>query len=87
MLCYRTQHQSQIDQYEKGVPAMAWPTTSDPRTEFVTLRLTVNEAADLDAYAAARGLSRSAAVRDAVGRVIAADKKRAARRAAASEAD
>lgn len=58
---------------------MSWPTTSDPRTEFVTLRLTVAEAADLDAYAAARGLNRSAAVRDAVNRVIAAENKRARR--------
>lgn len=58
---------------------MAWPTTNDPRTEFVTLRLTVNEAADLDLYADARGLSRSAAVRDAVSRVITAEQKRAKR--------
>lgn len=42
---------------------MAWPTTSNPRTEFVTLRLTADEAASLDAYAASRGLSRSAALR------------------------
>lgn len=58
---------------------MAWPTTNDPRTEFVTLRLTVSEAADLDLYADARGLSRSAAVRNAVSRVIAAEAKRAKR--------
>lgn len=55
---------------------MSWPTTDDPRTEFVTLRMTVSEAADLDAYAAKRGLSRSAAVRDCTGRVIAVEKKR-----------
>lgn len=55
---------------------MAWPTTTDPRTEFVTLRLTVSEMGDLDVYAAARGLNRSAAVRDAVNRVIAAEKRR-----------
>lgn len=58
---------------------MAWPTTNNPRTEFVTLRLTADEAQDLDAFASKRSLSRSAAVRDAVGRVIAAEKKRAAR--------
>jgi hypothetical protein len=56
---------------------MAWPTTTDPRTEFVTLRLTVSEAADLDLYADTRGMSRSAAVRDATSRVIAAEKRRA----------
>lgn len=56
---------------------MAWPTTKDPRTEFVTLRLTVSEAAELDLYADSRGLSRSAAVRDATARVIAAEQKRA----------
>lgn len=59
---------------------MAWPTTSDPRTEFVTLRLTVSEAADLDWLQAQRGLSnRSETVRDAMGRVVAAERKRAAR--------
>lgn len=58
---------------------MAWPTTSDPRTEFVTLRLTKSEAADLDLYADSRGMNRSKAVRDAVNRVIAVEKKRAKR--------
>lgn len=52
---------------------MAWPTTDNPRTEFVTLRLTADEAADLDAYAAARGLNRSAAVRAAVAYAVAMD--------------
>ena len=60
---------------------MAWPTTNDPRTEFVTLRLTVGESADLDAYAARKGMKRSEAVRNAVDRVIAAEKKRAQRQA------
>ena len=55
---------------------MAWPTSSNPRTEFVTLRLTADEAADLDGYAGARGLSRSAAVRQALARVLAADAKK-----------
>ncbi len=57
---------------------MAWPTTSDPRTEFVTLRFTVSEAADIDWLQAQTGTkSRSAAVRNAVGRVVAAERKRA----------
>lgn len=55
---------------------MAWPTTSNPRTEFVTLRLTAAEAADLDALAASQGASRSEAVRSAVTRVIAAEKRK-----------
>lgn len=56
---------------------MSWPTTNDPRTEFVTLRLTVSEMADLDRYAQNKGFrGRSAAVRDAVSRVIAAEKRR-----------
>jgi predicted transcriptional regulator len=58
---------------------MAWPTTDKPRTEFVTIRLSTDEAADLDLYADSHGLSRSAAVRAAVSRVIAAEAKRAAR--------
>lgn len=58
---------------------MAWPTTNNPRTEFVTLRLTADEAAELDAYASARGESRSVAVREAVARVIAADQRKARR--------
>jgi hypothetical protein len=53
-----------------------WPTTNDPRTVFVTVRLTASEAADLDAHAAAGGMSRSQAVRDAVDRVIAASKRK-----------
>lgn len=59
---------------------MSWPTTNDPRTEFVTVRFTVAEAADIDWL---RGItnakSRSAAVRGAVDRVVAAERKRAAR--------
>lgn len=56
-----------------------WPTTNDPRTVFVTVRLTASEAADLDAHAASLGLTRSAAVRDATDRVIAAKKRKDAR--------
>lgn len=56
---------------------MSWPTTNDPKTEFVTLRLTVSEAASLDAHVSAcHHPSRSAAVREAVNRVIAAEEKR-----------
>lgn len=46
---------------------MAWPTTSNPRTEFVTMRLTQDEAADLDALVKKTGArSRSAALRHAL---------------------
>lgn len=59
---------------------MAWPTTSDPKTEFATLRFTVGEAADLDAAVQTSGLAnRSAYIRDCVRRVMAADAKKAAR--------
>lgn len=59
---------------------MAWPTTKDPRTEFVTLRFTVSEAADIDwLQHVTHTSSRSAAVRDAVGRVVAAERKRASK--------
>lgn len=58
---------------------MGWPTTDDPRTEFVTVRLTKGEAAVLDAYAKDKTFSRSAAVRDSVIRVINAEHKRQAK--------
>jgi len=59
---------------------MAWPTTNDPRTEFVTLRLTVGEAADLDwLQAQIGGKNRSDTARSAFYRVVAAERKRAAR--------
>lgn len=61
---------------------MAWKTTDDPRTEFVTLRLTASEAADLDAYRAARGQSRSQALRDALDEKITRWKKQHSKRAA-----
>lgn len=56
---------------------MAWPTTNDPRTEFVTVRFTADEAADL-AWLTGRvnAKNRSAAVRQCVDRVVAAEKKR-----------
>lgn len=55
---------------------MAWPTTNNPREKIVTIRLTDDEADDLDRYAKSRGLSRSRAVRDAVDRVIAAHQRK-----------
>lgn len=59
---------------------MAWPTTNDPRTEFVTVRFTVDEAADIDwLRGQTNSKSRSAAVRGAVDRVVSAEKKRAAK--------
>lgn len=58
---------------------MAWPTTNNPRTEFVTLRLTASEAAELDVFAQTLGTSRSGAVRDAVSRVIRAEARKAKR--------
>jgi Arc/MetJ-type ribon-helix-helix transcriptional regulator len=59
---------------------MAWPSTDDPRTEFVTVRFTVNESVDIDWLTVATGAkSRSEAVRTAVDRVVSAERKRAAR--------
>lgn len=61
-----------------GRPVMSWPTTNDPRTEFVTMRFTVSEAADIDwLIGHMNAKSRSAAVRDCVDRVVAVEKKRA----------
>lgn len=59
---------------------MAWPTTNNPRNNFVTLRLTDDEAADVDwlqSQTSAR--NRSDTVRKALDRVVAAEKKRAQR--------
>lgn len=57
---------------------MSWPTTSNPRTEFVTLRLTVDEAADLDWLGGVtNGRNRSDTMRKALDRVISAEKRRA----------
>lgn len=58
---------------------MAWPTTNDPKTEFVTLRLTVGEAAELDNAALRAGMKRSAYVREAVEERIARDAQKARR--------
>ena len=57
---------------------MAWPTTNDPRTEFVTVRFTRSEADDIDWLISQTGArSRSAAVRDAVDRVVTVEQRRA----------
>lgn len=63
---------------------MAWPTTNDPKTEFATLRFTVSEMADVDLWADANGMKRSAFIRDCVARCIAADKKKAKRQQAST---
>jgi hypothetical protein len=52
---------------------MAWPTTSNPRTNFVTVRFTDDETDDLDTYL---GSPRSDAIRDAVARAVAIEKRR-----------
>lgn len=62
---------------------MAWPTTTDPRTEFVTVRFTASEMADvlwLQGHTNAK--DRSAAVRQCVDRVVSAERKRARKAAA-----
>lgn len=64
---------------------MAWPTTNNPRTEFITLRLTADEAADVDwLQGVTSGKNRSDTVRKALDRVVAAEKKRAAKQKKAS---
>jgi hypothetical protein len=67
---------------------MAWPTTNDPRTEFVTVRFTVDEAADIDWLTShTNAKNRSAAVRGAVDRVVAAERRRAKKTASRAGAD
>jgi len=57
---------------------MAWPTTTDPKTEFVTVRFTKSEAADIAwLIQHTNAKDRSAAVRQCVDRVIAAERRRA----------
>lgn len=61
---------------------MAWPTTNDPRTEFVTVRFTADEMADiLWLQGRVNAKDRSAAVRQCVDRVVAAERKREKRSA------
>lgn len=52
---------------------MAWPTTSNPRTNFVTVRYTDDEIDDIDTYLSG---TRSDAVRDATARAVAIEKRR-----------
>lgn len=57
---------------------MAWPTTNDPRTNFVTVRFTDDEIADvLWLQGVVNAKDRSAAVRQCVDRVVAAERRRA----------
>lgn len=59
---------------------MAWPTTNDPRTEFVTVRFTVDEHNDLLwLQGRMNAKDRSASVRNCVDRVVAAERRREAR--------
>lgn len=59
---------------------MAWPTTDEPRTNFVTIRLTDAEAADVRwLMGQVNAKDRSAAVRQCVDRVVASEKRRAAK--------
>lgn len=65
---------------------MSWPTTNDPRTEFVTMRFTKSEAADIDwLIGHTNAKNRSVAVRGCVDRVIAAEKRRAKKQKHADE--
>ena len=57
---------------------MSWPTTSAPRTEFVTVRFSVEEADEIDWLRSQTGAkNRSEAVRSAVERVVAAERRNA----------
>lgn len=59
---------------------MAWPTTDDPRTKFVTVRFTEDESADIDwLIQQTNAKDRSAAVRQCVDRVVSAERRRAAK--------
>lgn len=61
---------------------MAWPTTSNPRKEFVTLRLSKEEADDLDNYLVPRyGGNRSAAVRALLREATAKARRKASMKA------
>ena len=59
---------------------MAWPTTNEPRTNFVTVRLTDAEHADLLWLQGRVGAKdRSAALRQSMERVVKAERKREAK--------
>lgn len=58
---------------------MAWPTTSNPKTEHVPTRFPPNEVGDLDAERALHDMSRGAFIRWCVRRCIKADRAKRAR--------
>lgn len=58
---------------------MAWPTTDDPKTEFITVRLTVTEEALVAAAASNAGQNRSVYLRECVRRCVEADRRKALR--------
>ena len=58
---------------------MPRPLSSDPKSEFIPVRMTVSEAAALDRAAGLANMSRSKFIRNCVRRVIEADAKKAAR--------
>lgn len=58
---------------------MAWPTTDDPKTNFVTIRFTDGESASIDASRHKAHQTRSAYIRDCVRRVQQAEDRKAAR--------
>lgn len=59
---------------------MAWPTTDEPRENFTTVRWTDDEYADVEWLKSITGVKdRSAAIRNAVARVVAAERRRAAK--------
>ena len=55
---------------------MAWPTTAEPRDNFLTLRLTDAEQAEVDAYVKRRGERRSTSAREALLTYIREDNKK-----------
>jgi hypothetical protein len=64
---------------------MSWPTTNDPRTEFVTVRFTKAEHADLLwLQGVLNTKDRSATLRNCADRVVAAERRRARKAAAKS---
>lgn len=52
---------------------MGWPTTSEPRDNFVTVRLTDAEKAEVDAYVQHIGENQSTAARGAMFKTIRAE--------------
>lgn len=52
---------------------MGWPTTDEPRDNFLSLRLTDAEQAEVDAYVKRRGEKRSTSAREALMAHIRAD--------------